>query len=1368
MRVRWLLSILLLCVSAAAQDMRGRLKGLVFEAEEWSTPKDAWVKDQHPADKWCLWTTEEDVFNKRSGGQSLQSPTIREDRATPEDGAPPLHTHITGIPNGVYQVWMNNPCRNIALSFDGRTWTKQCPSGETDLGIRRISDGTFDLWVDDRYAMPGQIGTCYYDYVRFEAVRPPKFSCITAFTLPDGTTQISWVTDVPAPTGAIVYGTDGNPSQRVSSEKKGMRNHAVVLPGLEQARRYAAEVRIGADGNDVFISPRIEFVAGERPTPPKSKAQRVALSVAEPTAFPRTSWPVTSGVPFAQGDLAAPGDVRLLNAHGQEVSAQLETLSRWPDGSVRWLLVDFQANTQADRPSEYVIDVAPDRKPTDVAAPIVREEGGELVMDTGAMSLRINKERFALFDRMALDMNGDRKFAPEEIVTGEPMMGNGRIVDATGKGFGLAKPDTVVIETNGPLRATVRVEGDFIAQDGAKLFRYRARLSAYANSPLLRLQWTIGNNNIKDVLTSLTGATLRLPIRQGGEVSGCLSDGKAVPVASNDDLWVLQDYDNHFARSSQGTRTEGERDIGLAGVACGGVAISAMVRDFWQTYPKGIAVKPDGLHLRLLPELPPDQFTAPKDLEDIPQVALYYCYKKGKYQVKRGLEYTADLLVRLDRALPPAAETAAHFQQMLFACATPAHYCATSAFWPLDPRRPNEFPEYAKTFDQSFENLEKGRKQIREYGWMNYGDWWGERQWNWGNSEYDLQYVMATHFAQTGNLDLFWRGDQMARHNTSIDVCHYPWREPMRELTYEHSVGHVGGFFERGDPRITGVAGEMNWAIDGAMDGSGGHTFAGGNFLYGFLTGDRRYLDVAEKVCWNQATTYTPRWGIPIERAAGWSLYNAMSAYESTLNPYYLNAAKIYLEKVFELQDPETGGWRLAQDSSECNCGVKHIGGKAFAAGVLLHGLIMYDRVCPDDQVKRSIVRAADWLLDYSWNEEKGGFRYRTGCPKYKDHGWYATLVTEGIAYAYEITKNNKYKDFLIRTLPGVVNGPTGSGRGSGKSFTQYFRVLPHTLYYVKRWGVTSLPLPPPPPKIRRRSRVFLDEKGQGVARVAVFNAGKAPLACELSAARVPEGCSLAPQTVKWEAPPGTGMSPGLTVTVGGAAPAESLKLVCTAGEKVRRELEIALVPAPKPTAIGDKTGFVGPEDHYSAKALREMGAQIEAIADLSKADLSRYRTIVVGSDVLDAPNLRFAEAVAALAGFVKGGGRLVFLQINDEHWQTDFLPFDLEVQDANGQLGEVVDTSHPLVRGVPSLKGTVCYDTIAYAGPEWSVVAKDAEGRPCIVSARYGAGDLLVVQASFDRWASAERPPVGVPDEICRQVMKNLAQYVFSVRGRE
>ncbi len=142
---------------------------LRFEAEDYSTPKDAWVRDRFAADKWNLWSTDRDAEKKWSGGVVLQSPPVKADRQSPGEGAPPLHTRLTGIPAGAYNVSLKSG-RVLAVSLDGRTWKRY--TGGPLVTALRIDTGTFDLWVDDRYAMPKpeQRGAAYYDCVLLDRV----------------------------------------------------------------------------------------------------------------------------------------------------------------------------------------------------------------------------------------------------------------------------------------------------------------------------------------------------------------------------------------------------------------------------------------------------------------------------------------------------------------------------------------------------------------------------------------------------------------------------------------------------------------------------------------------------------------------------------------------------------------------------------------------------------------------------------------------------------------------------------------------------------------------------------------------------------------------------------------------------------------------------------------------------------------------------------------------------------------------------------------------------------------------------------------------------------------------------------------------
>jgi rhamnogalacturonan endolyase len=144
---------------------------LRFEAEEYSTPRDAWLKDKASPDRWMLWSTDRDAEKKWSGGVVLRSPPVMADRAAPEEGAPPLHTVLTGIPKGVYNVQIKSG-RVLAVSLDGTNWSRYTGG----LLARRVAidNGTFELWVDDRFAVENEEGrgSAYYDCIFLHRCAP--------------------------------------------------------------------------------------------------------------------------------------------------------------------------------------------------------------------------------------------------------------------------------------------------------------------------------------------------------------------------------------------------------------------------------------------------------------------------------------------------------------------------------------------------------------------------------------------------------------------------------------------------------------------------------------------------------------------------------------------------------------------------------------------------------------------------------------------------------------------------------------------------------------------------------------------------------------------------------------------------------------------------------------------------------------------------------------------------------------------------------------------------------------------------------------------------------------------------------------------
>ena len=1020
-RICFLLALMALAVHA---DLK--LEGLVYETEDWSEPKDAWQKDVRSPNKWNLWTTEEDIEAKRSRRASLQSPHIAEDRQSPEDGAPPLHTKITGIPNGWYHAYMGRTNRYLGISFDGVNWQKS-DIGETFLGFYDIKDGVFELWADDCYATPGNLGTAYYDYIRFVPVKEyPKLYELKSFTLPDGRTQLSWISSTALAAATVEFGIEGQPLQSVKEEDDNMRNHAVVLPPLTDGAKYTAIIKapVRRVGVEVIESERIAFVAGERPRLAKSQAVEIPLTIHEPTGVPRESWPVVSGVPFAQGVLASENDMALLDAAGQPVPAEFTITSRWPDGSARWATVLFMARTNADDVT-YTLKIG-----ENLPKPTVQ-----------------NPQNLAAW--VAGVANYLQQFPNNLLITlesGEPLV---------------AENFAFTLGENTALRATGILTCDLTDESGEAVFRFKMNLAYYGNRPngLWNLDYSLTNVDFKNLNHLVKSVVLQVK-------TGALNKFVATADGNryDDGFEVTQFVEKEAILTAEDRAVSMEHFDGF--MAFGppiGNLFAVQIHDFWQTYPKALKIDNEFINISLLPQLPAADYP-PADLDaDADAFFLhYYWYKNGCYVWKQGLEVQQRIswmMIGRDANLGNVRDW---IQQPLFAQASPEYYCKTMAFSNIEPASPNFFPEYDATFDASFKQLEEGRVKRGEYGWLNYGDWFGERKWNWGDNEYDLTYSCAVQFARTGRLDYLERARQMVRHYTTVDILHWPPSMVVREPIYEHCCGHVGDYITRNAP-VYQKLGKNNAILGGAHDGTGGHALHVGMYLMANLLGEPHYADVAYACSWNQSKRYTPNYRFTIERTVGWAIINNMYAYSMTNNPYFLNACKIFFEAVKKQQNQQTGCFDLPQDQSECDCPDKaeHRGGKPFATGVLMHGLIRLYEATGDPEVKDVIVKIVDWLLDTAWNPRVNGWRYKTGCPKYANGGSYSILTVEGITYASILTGNPKYAQFVADTIGKSLRKNTGTGYGCGKSFTQLTRQTSHALYNIhKQLGITSTQVP--------------------------------------------------------------------------------------------------------------------------------------------------------------------------------------------------------------------------------------------------------------------------------------------------------------------
>ena len=172
---------------------------LVFEAEDLVVNRDALQENKSGPTNWNLWSTDKDAMKKWSGGVVIQSPPVKTDRKTPEEGAPPLHLRVTDLPKGIYNIEVTGPGRVAAISLDGKTWQRF--SGGSVASFLSIDCGVFEFWFDDRYAMEReeQRGSTYLDRV-----------VVTRLTIPTKKVE-GWATERAVPKvdrGVVALPTD--------------------------------------------------------------------------------------------------------------------------------------------------------------------------------------------------------------------------------------------------------------------------------------------------------------------------------------------------------------------------------------------------------------------------------------------------------------------------------------------------------------------------------------------------------------------------------------------------------------------------------------------------------------------------------------------------------------------------------------------------------------------------------------------------------------------------------------------------------------------------------------------------------------------------------------------------------------------------------------------------------------------------------------------------------------------------------------------------------------------------------------------------------------------------------------------------------
>jgi hypothetical protein len=567
----------------------------------------------------------------------------------------------------------------------------------------------------------------------------------------------------------------------------------------------------------------------------------------------RAREPITVGIPLPRAAVSGPDDLTLSSPDGAEHPLQVRVLDRWPDGSVRWALLDFQADADQDLTAYRVIAGRTPRLqanafPSQLSA---RAGNGSLSVDAGAASFNLRAGGESLFECVTAG-------SPDAAGTSGSVV----VTDASG-GMHEARVDRVVLEEDGPLRTVARLEGVVPASAGSEpLLDLVMRMHFFAGLPTVRVAltlrnprraahpgglWDLGDEGsvlVKDVAVQLRmgegseAVIVRCSAEIGSPVQTVDAPVELYQDSSGGPNWRSSNHINRdrvvpvafagYRLRTAGGETSGQRATPIVAVQSGSRSLAVAVPEFWQNFPKAVEADARGITLRLFP------------------------HQSGSlHEIQGGEQKTHEFFVAFGHdgvSAPPLDWTRAP----LFARAEPAWYGATGALPYLLPEDDDPNGDYRRLVRAAVEGadtFEHKREVLDEYGWRHFGEVYGDHEAvshtgpaplvSHYNNQYDTVAGLGYQFMRSGDPRWWALMHDLARHVVDIDIYH----TDRDKSAYNHGLfWHTYHYIDadtathRSYPAAAGLAGGGP---------SSEHNYATGLMLHYFLTGDQLSREAA-------------------------------------------------------------------------------------------------------------------------------------------------------------------------------------------------------------------------------------------------------------------------------------------------------------------------------------------------------------------------------------------------------------------------------------------------------------------------------------------------------------------------------------------
>ena len=650
---------------------------------------------------------------------------------------------------------------------------------------------------------------------------------------------------------------------------------------------------------------------------------RIMIRVTSPAGPAPLGAPVEVSVPYPRGELRAPDKLAVIGPDGKPVLAQMRSGLNWPDGTIRWLIVVFEASAG---PDNYTL--SPGRSPD--ASDLVAEDEGNIVASSGEVALTFSKGGGGRLKEISA-LGRDGQFA--QVVTGRADFVLTRHDGVTFNSSLAGESGHVYVEERGPVRARLRQEGECRAADGKKLFNYVIRWTLYRGRPevFASVTWINATDRPSEQLRDIR-MIFPFEFKPRRLVIGCETGVYDGPFLSDFPIYLLQnDYKQYWAKMhNPDGRVQNLASGGCNGERCPGWlyagnnerCLGIWVPNFWQEYPNEIALQTGELSVGLWPEramshmLSKPLLPAKPQKQDLYRITNYWPVMPHPYvafidpekrclDARQGMAKTQEIVLSLwaghgdasafekkwwGKSLRPVR---GHLES--------AYVASTQALGLLAPGHPQI--EFEPLFDESYGWLDRHIDKLKCYGKFDYGDFkyftaatdylclpgekWGDmgempREGYWHNNERDALLGLLLYYFRTAEPEAWLRCETVARHLLDLDLAHHPhWG------MWTHCYGHCYlPVDEAGAPDHSWLLGALAWAG---------------------LTGDALAQDWVQR-CGERLRNLRLNFEQVDARTGAVHLHMMCHFYAYTGDAQYLKAAQAPAEAFLKIQNPD-GSW---------------------------------------------------------------------------------------------------------------------------------------------------------------------------------------------------------------------------------------------------------------------------------------------------------------------------------------------------------------------------------------------------------------------------------------------------------------------------